>query len=356
MQRIHQALAKSGYPNCTSLAKKLEVSTKTVQRDIEFMRDRQNLPIGFDARRNGYYYTEPVESLPSIQVSEGEVVALFVAQKVLAQYKGTLFEKPLARAFEKLTAGLQDSISFPLSTMDDAISFKATGVAEAALAIFDVLHKAITASEEVVIRYRSLKDRAARSRWVQPYHLLGASNSWYLIGFDRERDAFRVFSLSRIKKAKSVGQPFTRLMDFNPKHLLKGSLGVFVGRESHKIRLHFDSFAAQLVRERKWHESQQCKELPNGELELSMSLNSLFEVERWILSWGPHVEVLEPAQLREQILAKAEGIVAAYSEENKPMVPMSATLWEYAGVPEEAIFATSTDPRAPRRPRPGRRP
>ena len=332
----------------------LEVSTKTVQRDLDFMRDRQNLPIDFDARRNGYYYTEPVESLPSIQVSEGEVVALFVAQKVLAQYKGSLFEQPLARAFEKLTAGLRDSISFPLATMDDAISFKATGVADADLAIFDVLHKAITACEEVVIRYRSLKDRAARSRWVQPYHLLGASHSWYLIGFDKERDAFRVFSLPRIKKAESVGQSFSRLKDFNPKHLLKGSLGVFVGRESHKIRMRFDSFAAQLVRERQWHETQRIEELPHEELELSMSLNSLFEIERWILSWGPHVEVLEPAQLREQILAKAEGIAAAYSGENNSMEPMSATLWEYAGVPEETIFAT-TDPRAAGRVMKGRR-
>lgn len=68
-----------------------------------------------------------------------------------------------------------------------------------------------------------------------------------------------------------------------------------------------------------------------------MSLNSLFEVERWILSWGPHVEVLKPVQLREQILAKAEGIVAAYSGEKNPMEPMSATLWEHAGVSAKGI-------------------
>lgn len=348
MQHIHRALAGNGFPNCTSLAKKLEVSTKTVQRDIDFMRDRQGLPIQFHPQRNGYYYTEPVESLPAVQVTEGEVVALYVAQKVLAQYKGTLFEKPLAAAFDKLTAGLQDSISFPLAAMDDAISFRATGAAEADLAIFETLHQAINACDEVVIRYKSLKDRTHRPRWVQPYHLLGASNSWYLIGFDTEREAFRVYSLPRIRKAERVGKEFTRITEFNPKHLLKGSLGIFIGRESHKVRVRFDSFAAQLVREREWHETQEIRELPGEELELTMSLNSLFEVERWVMSWGAHAEVLDPPELRDQILAKAEAIVAAYSGEKPGSDGLSPTLWEYAGVPEEVIFAT-TDPRDRRR-------
>jgi predicted DNA-binding transcriptional regulator YafY len=354
MQRIHHALAEGTLPNCTTLAKKMEVSAKTIQRDIDFMRDRQGLPIEFDTRRNGFYYTQPVESLPTVQVTEGEVVALYVAQKVLAQYKGTQFEKPLAVAFEKLTAGLQDVISFPLAAMDDAISFRATGVAEAELGIFETLHQAITACDEVVIRYKSLSDRAARSRWVQPYHLLGVANAWYLIGFDKERDAFRVFALPRIRKVDRVGKTFTRLTDFNPKHLLKGSLGIFIGRESFRIRVRFDAFAAQLVRERQWHESQVITELPGEELELTLSLNSLFEVERWILSWGPHAEVLEPPQLRAQIRAKAEAMAASYSSEDPGMEWTSPTLWEYAGVPEEMVFATPGARVGRRAKRPGR--
>jgi predicted DNA-binding transcriptional regulator YafY len=343
MQRIHQALIKGDYPNCSRLAKSLEVSIKTVQRDIDFMRDRQSLPIEFDRRKNGFYYSKPVESLPSVQVSEGEVVALYIAQKVLEQYRGTSFEKPLAAAFDKLTAGLQDSISFPLETMDDAISFRATGVAEANLEIFQTLHEAITAREEVVITYKSLKDRAAKSRWVQPYHLLGASNTWYLIGFDMEREALRVFALPRIRSAKRTGRTFVRNLSFNPQHLLQGSLGIFIGKESHRIRIRFDSFAAQLIREKHWHDSQKIVELPDDELEMEMTLNSLFEVERWILSWGPHAEVLEPLHFREQILAKAESMVATYS--GKPGTgPLPPTLWEYAGLSDAVIYQT-TDPR-----------
>ena len=49
MLRIHQALQAGGFPNASKLAREIEVSTKTIHRDIEFMRDRLNLPIEFDA-------------------------------------------------------------------------------------------------------------------------------------------------------------------------------------------------------------------------------------------------------------------------------------------------------------------
>jgi predicted DNA-binding transcriptional regulator YafY len=334
MQRIHHALARGDFPNCRDLAELLEVSAKTVQRDIDFMRDRQELPIAFDPKKNGFYYTEPVESLPCVQVTEGEVVALYVAQKVLAQYKGTQFERPLAAAFAKITTGLQDAISFPLAAMDEAISFRASGAAAADLKTFETLRQAITGCEEVVIRYRTLQDKTARSRWVQPLHLLGSTGTWYLIGFDKERDALRVFSLARIREAKGTGQTFTRPNRFNPRHLLQGSLGIFIGKENHRVRIRFDSFAAQLVRERDWHESQVLEELPGEEVELTLVLSSLFEVERWVLSWGPHAEVIEPVELREQIRAKAEALAALYA--STPAVSDYApTLWEYAGLPDE---------------------
>ena len=46
--RLHQRLIAGGFPNCSKLARELEVSTKTIQRDIEFMRDRLGLPIQYD--------------------------------------------------------------------------------------------------------------------------------------------------------------------------------------------------------------------------------------------------------------------------------------------------------------------
>src|SRR3984885_11167157 len=71
MLRIHQSLQSGKFPNATTLARELEVSTKSIHRDIEFMRDRLNLPIEFDSARIGYHYIGEVSSFPTMQITEG---------------------------------------------------------------------------------------------------------------------------------------------------------------------------------------------------------------------------------------------------------------------------------------------
>ena len=78
MLRIHERLKGDRFPNCSQLALALECATKTVQRDIDFMRDRLDLPIEFDFRHNGFRYTSPVENFPTVQVTEQELIALSV--------------------------------------------------------------------------------------------------------------------------------------------------------------------------------------------------------------------------------------------------------------------------------------
>jgi len=50
----------------------------------------------------------------------------------------------------------------------------------------------------------------------------------------------------------------------------------------------------------------------DGSLTLELELGGLEEIERWILSWGSHVEVLEPIQLLERIQAEAETVARMY--------------------------------------------
>lgn len=92
MMRIHTAIASGKHPNASFLSREFEVSTKTIQRDIDFMRDRMGLPIDYSPQRYGFYYTEPVDAFPTLQITEGELFALVVAEKALQQYRGTPFE------------------------------------------------------------------------------------------------------------------------------------------------------------------------------------------------------------------------------------------------------------------------
>jgi len=310
--QLHARLQARKFPNCRKLALELEVSEKTIQRDIDFMRYQLGLPIEYDQLHFGFVYTEPVTSFPTIQVSEGEIVALFIAQKALQQYHGTPFEGPLRAAFKKIGHGLNDKVSFSWSELDSAISFRNVGQSEADLQVFEILSHAVLDSGEIEFRYRKLKGAEAETRRVRPYHLGCVDHQWYLFGFDLSRQQLRTFALPRIREPRRTGARFRRPANFSIGKFLDSSFGIFEGNDRTTVRICFTPFAAQLVRERTWHHSQKIKELPNGGLELHLELGSLEEIERWILSWGDQAEVLEPATLRRRLHDLGKKFVATY--------------------------------------------
>src|SRR6185436_11568086 len=154
MMRIHAEIASGHYPNASTLARELEVSVKSVQRHLEFMRDRMNLPLAYDGSRFGYRYTEPVSGFPTLQITEGELVALLIAEKALEQYRGTNFEKPLVSALRKMAAQLPDTVSFNMAEWDQTISFRTSAEPILNLEIFDVLAKATVGRKQIRFEYR----------------------------------------------------------------------------------------------------------------------------------------------------------------------------------------------------------
>ena len=313
MIRIHNKLQEGKYPNCTNLARKIEVSTKTIQRDIDYMRDQLGLPIEYDGARHGYYYTEGVTSFPTIPATEGEMLALFVAQRALEQYRGTPFEKPLAHAFAKLAQVMEDEVTIDVNELSAALSFHHTGIAVTQMGIFQKVTKALMESRELEFTYKKLNGTRPEKRRVQPYHLASIDGQWYLFAHDLARNDIRTFVLGRIQEISATGKKFRKPKDFSLADRLMGSFGVFKGEGDYRVRIEFDPYAAQLVRERTWHSSQEIRNLPGGALELRLHLDSLEEVERWILSWGGHARVIAPAQLKKRVQSALRDMSDTYS-------------------------------------------
>ncbi len=314
MAHIHEQLQLDKHPNCSSLGAHFEVSPKTIQRDIEFMRDRWQLPIEYDEVRHGYYYSQPVENLPLVTMTEGELVALLVAQKAVEQYAGTPFEAPLTNAFTKLTAQLDGPVSVALGAARHVFSFKAAGPARADLELFRRLSQAVLETRAIAFDYRGLHDTASARRHVQPWHLCCVDGQWYLIGYDTDRAAKRTFALPRIAAVELTKRTFPRPAKFSIREHLGGSFGIIAGTGDYRVRLRFDTWAAQLVRERFWHDSQELVERRDGGVELVLQLADLAEVERWALSWGEHVEVLGPKELRQRIAAIGAKVAARHTD------------------------------------------
>jgi predicted DNA-binding transcriptional regulator YafY len=309
MLRIHQAIQAGDYPNAARLAETLEVSTKSVHRDLEFMRDRLELPLEFDRSRWGYHYTEEVNAFPTVQITEGELFALVVAEKALQQYRGTSFEKPLLSAIRKMEQSLPDTISLNLSEVEQTISFRTRAEPILDLAIFDALAKATAARQQLELAYRKPGRQQSEPRLVDPYHLANINGEWFLFAYDHLRHDIRTFVPARIKSIRPTGKTFRRSQHFSLEQRLRDSFGVHSGDGAFEVVLRFNEQVADYIREKKWHDSQQLRELKNGGVELRLKLSSLLEVERWVLSWGGNATVLRPRDLAESVKRAAKRIL-----------------------------------------------
>jgi proteasome accessory factor B len=309
MLRIHQAIQSGAFPNASKLAVELEVSTKSIQRDIEFMRDRLELPIEYDARRYGYCYTQEVSAFPTMQITEGELVALVVAEKALEQYRGTNFEKPLLSAIKKMEESLPDTISLNLSDVEQTISFRTRAEPILNLDIFDTLAKAAARRQQIELHYRKPGRHDTEQRIVDPYHLANINGEWYLFAFDHLRRDIRTFAPARIHSIRRTGKTFQRPSSFSVEKRLRDSFGVQSGQGRYRVVIRFNARVADYLREKRWHHSQEINDLPNGGIELRMNLSGLGEVERWILSWGGDAVVVEPRELLLSVRAAARRIL-----------------------------------------------
>ena len=132
---------------------------------------------------------------------------------------------------------------------------------------------------------------------MQPYELVSVEHQWYLFAFDPMRKDVRKFVPGRMKNLKTTDATFSKPVEFSVAKHLQNSFGVFSGGDPKTIRILFDRFAAQLIRERLWHSSQRIIERKGGRIELSLVLGGFEEIERWILSWGEHAQTLSPPEL-----------------------------------------------------------
>lgn len=309
MQRIHQKIQSRRYPNAPQIAKEFEVSVKSIHRDIEFMRDRLGLPIQYDEDRHGYFYAQKVEAFPTVQITEGELLAMLVAEKALQQYRGTNFEKPLVTAFKKMSASLSDTVSVNLADWGQTISFRTRAEPILDLATFDALGKATAKRQQLELLYRKPGQRETEARIVDPYHLANINGEWFLFAYDHMRKDIRTFVPARIKGIRPTGKTFVRPQKFSLEKRLQNSFGVHSAQGEFRVVIRFNYMVADYIREKKWHPSQELIELPDGGVELRLKLSSLPEIERWVLGWAGNAVVKEPRQLAEMVRRSAQNLL-----------------------------------------------
>jgi predicted DNA-binding transcriptional regulator YafY len=212
-----------------------------------------------------------------------------------------------------LTARLPDEVTIDLSHLADAYSFRGPDVGAGDVRLFRRVARAVRQGRQLVLVYWTASRDQEVKRVVDPYHLTSVSGDWYLVAYCHLREDVRMFVPSRIRSAQETGERFERPADFSIDAYLDGSFRALRGDgKPQQVRLRFTAEAARWVGEKVWHPSQQVRRCKDGGLELTLKLTSLIEVKRWAMSCGAGCKVLEPEELRQDVVREMKDTLRFY--------------------------------------------
>lgn len=295
-------------PSMQDLMERMEVSQRTVERDIEILRDFFHAPLIFDRKRCGYRYTDPSYCLdaPALRLSEGEFVALFMAHRLMSEVSGYPGYQTCKRAMKKLASLLPSAVPERAEQIEQMVSFHIPTLRGNPLnleRLCATLSRAIQERSRVNIRYYSASRQRESLRLVDPYHLRYVQAAWYLVGYCHTREQVRIFAVDRILDLTVTREAFEIPEGFSLDEYL-GKVWRIERGERFKAKVKFSSDVARYVRERRWHPSQQLSE-EEGSLIARFEIDGWGEFKRWILGFGGSAIVLEPLEMAREIRIEA---------------------------------------------------
>jgi predicted DNA-binding transcriptional regulator YafY len=302
---------KKGYPNATSLAEQFEISTKTAQRDIDFMRDRLLCPLDYDMSRKGYCYEDETFSLPMVYLSPDELSSLLIAKKLLQDISGGTIGKDILSVTQKITNILNKHVSSG-GDLDETFSFQMIGYSPVVEAVFKTVLEGCLKKKRLSVTYASPVREDKNQRVVDPYHLLNYMGTWHLIAHCHLRDSIRDFALGRMTEVKILDEDFSIPETFKIREFLDASFGIYKSAAIREVTLRFSPLKTRWIKDQVWHRDQKKRFLPDGSMELTLPVAQFSEIKMEILRHGAMVEVIKPKSLRDQIRTEAENILRLY--------------------------------------------
>ena len=308
-------LRANRYPNARKVAAHFEVNAKTAQRTFEFMRDQLRLPLAYSARNRGWHYTEPAYALPAIELTEGELVAILLAERLARQYRGTAIGRQVEGAFAKVLNAMTATVSIDFGSLSEAYSFEAAATSELDPELFRRLGRAAIERRRIEMSYYTAGRGELTRRRADPLHLRNYLGEWYLIAYDHLRDGIRDFHAGRIRELKVTEERFDWPEDFDLTRYLDSGFAMIRGREPIDVEIVFDEYQARWIRERgKVHPTEEREEMADGGLRIRLRVTALDGVRRYVMQYGSHAEVIAPEELRREIREEIEAMRVIYSQ------------------------------------------
>ena len=296
-----------------SLAYALEVSTKTIQNYISFLRDRLDAPIE-NNRQQGYYYTDPEWQLQSISLSQGELFALTLGARMLQVYSQSAYVNELQSGIQRLAQRLPNKTWYDLQNLiKEQVLFRTGAEIDLDPQIWQDLETACRQKRSVKIQYYTAGRNAHSERVLDPYILHFSRGNPIVTGYCHNRKEPRWFRVDRIKSLELLKEKFEIDPDFDREAHFADVFQHEAGGIPTAISIWFDAVTAPYIRERRWHPSQQIEEHEDGSLTLNFVARGLQEVKRWVLYYGKGAIIKSPPELVEMIKEDISAMCRHYS-------------------------------------------
>jgi predicted DNA-binding transcriptional regulator YafY len=301
--------ARRDWPG-TELAERLEVSGRTIRRDVERLRGL-GYPVDSLTGPAGGYRLRAGTALPPLLLDEDEAIAIAVGLRTAARASVTGIEETAIRALVKLEQVLPAHLARRVAALASATVAPLPGGPTVDPQQLTTIGAACRDCERLRFRYAS-RDGTESRREVEPHALVNRGRRWYLVAWDRAREDWRTFRVDRIERAAPAGPRFTprELPANDPAAYVEQSLAGAFSRYEAVVTVHAPE--AQL-RRRAPYLGGALTPLDEHTCEYRTSDDNLEWLAIRVAMLGADVEVREPPELIEQLRALADRFTRAAS-------------------------------------------
>jgi predicted DNA-binding transcriptional regulator YafY len=286
----------------TDLATRLGITTRTVRRDIDRLREL-GYPVDATVGVGGGYQLGAGAEMPPLLLDDQEVLAVALSLGAGATNSVTGLDEASVRAMSKLRQVMPSRLRHRLDSLQVDATPTRTRVSVDAVVLADVA--AVCHRRERLRFDYTARDGAETRREVEPYRLVRSGPRWYLLAWDLGRDDWRSFRLDRMTPKIPTGPRFS------PRPLPEGGAAAFVARSlgsvfrqaTARVEIHspIDKVADMVDEEWGVVESgdrDSCEVLLYGQ--------SISSIARWLHAFDADFTVLSPTELRTECASLAE--------------------------------------------------
>lgn len=281
------------------LAEHFEVSRRTINRDIEDL-CKAGIPVVTRQGINGGISIIEKYKMDRTLLTSSEMQDILAGLRSLDSVNGT---NRYGQLMEKLSAGSSDFMVGNQSVLIDLSSWYKASLAPK----IELIRTAIDKTKELSFNYYSPKGESARC--IEPYYLIFRWSSWYVWGWCKSREDFRLFKLNRMDKIQISEHMFVKrqvsVPDLSNERIFPGGISVKALFEPEcKWRL-IEEFG-----------SESFKEQENGKLLFQADYTDKENLITWLMSFRDKVELLEPKDVRAEIRESIECMRRKYDNTN----------------------------------------